>query len=503
MVFERKGWSVGLGVAAAAATAVLVYFGNGLHPLWPLVWLAPLPVLLYALRSGPTSAWSAGVVAWAGWFAGSANFIGYFRVLGTPLVAWFTLFGLAALVFAAGVLLCRALVRRGAVWTAVVALPAVWVTYEYVRNLLWPHGSAGSLGYSQLNFLPFLQMASLTGPWGMSFVLLLLPSGVAVAWAAGRADSRRALRVAGATAGVVAMALVFGAARLAMRQPGPMVRVGLVTSDAPGNVWAAKAGADTERLLRAYAGEARGLIAQGAQVVVMPETVGRVVDPNTKAADAVLQAVADETQAMLVTGMIRIAGRLQYDEARVYTPGVPVRLYDKEHMLPPFEDIFTPGKALLMLHRPGALWGVAICKDMDFMNPARRNGRAGVGLMLVPGADFVVDGFWHGHIAVMRGVEDGFSVARAAKQGFLTVSDGRGRVVAERASDSAPFVTLLAEVPAGHEGTLYLLWGDWFAWFAMALCGWVLVQRRLGPASTRSTTESAECRERTAVKVLD
>ncbi len=95
------------------------------------------------------------------------------------------------------------------------------------------------------------------------------------------------------------------------------------------------------------------------------------------------------------------------------------------------KTVFTPGKALLVLHRPEALWGVAICKDMDFMNPARRNGRAGVGLMLVPGWDFNVDGFWHGHIAVMRGVEDGFSVVRAAKDGFLTVTDDRGRVVAE------------------------------------------------------------------------
>jgi apolipoprotein N-acyltransferase len=304
--------------------------------------------------------------------------------------------------------------------------------------------------------------------------------------------------VAGATLGLVVAVLVFGAVRLAMRPPGPMARVGLVTSDAPGNRWAPKPGADTERLLRDYAGEARTLIAQGAQVVVMPETLGRVVDPNTGATDTVLQSVADDSEATLVAGMVRIAGRLQYDEARVYAPDLPVRLYDKEHLLPPFEDIFTPGKGLLVLHRPETVWGVAICKDMDFMNPARRNGRAGVGLMLVPGADFGVDGFWHGHIAVMRGVEDGFSVARAAKQGFLTVSDDRGRVVAERASETAPFVTMLAEVPAGHEGTLYLLWGDWFAWCAVALCVWVLALvfvPRWSSAAKESTAENTKSAE--------
>jgi apolipoprotein N-acyltransferase len=129
---------------------------------------------------------------------------------------------------------------------------------------------------------------------------------------------------------------------------------------------------------------------------------------------------------------------------------------------------------------------------MDFSNPARRNGQADVGLMLVPAWDFVVDAFWHGHIAVMRAVEDGFSLARAAKHSTLLVTDDRGRVIAERASDAAPFATLLATVPAGHNGTLYLLWGDWFAWCAMALVVWVLVRRWFVPGLTTENTESAE-----------
>ena len=52
--------------------------------------------------------------------------------------------------------------------------------------------------------------------------------------------------------------------------------------------------------------------------------------------------------------------------------------------------------------------------------------------MLVPAWDFTLDRFEHGHIAVMRAVEDGFSLARAARGGFLTVSDDRGRILARR-----------------------------------------------------------------------
>jgi apolipoprotein N-acyltransferase len=88
----------------------------------------------------------------------------------------------------------------------------------------------------------------------------------------------------------------------------------------------------------------------------------------------------------------------------------------------------------------------------------------------------VVDAAWHGHIAIMRGVKNGFSIARAAKGGFLTVSDDRGRVLGEVSSSSAPFATLLVDVPTAHSGTLYQLLGDWFAWVTIALLVLVLVQ---------------------------
>jgi apolipoprotein N-acyltransferase len=96
--------------------------------------------------------------------------------------------------------------------------------------------------------------------------------------------------------------------------------------------------------------------------------------------------------------------------------------------------------------------------------------------MLVPAWDFDVDRAWHGHMALMRAVEGGFSLARAAKRGFLTVSDNRGRVIAESRSDSGPFVTLLADVPETHHRTFYILAGDWFAWLALTMLAATLIQ---------------------------
>jgi apolipoprotein N-acyltransferase len=51
----------------------------------------------------------------------------------------------------------------------------------------------------------------------------------------------------------------------------------------------------------------------------------------------------------------------------------------------------------------------------------------------------------------------------------LTVSDNRGRILAETRSDSAHFATLLANAPTPHATTVYLLLGDWFAWLVLVL----------------------------------
>jgi len=463
---------------AFAATAALLYFGNGLIPHWPLMWFAPVPVLLFALRR---PAWKAGLVAFGAWLVGGLNLWHYLRVLGAPAVVWFADFGTGAAVFAASVLLVRALARRGALWSAWLGLPAAWITFEFVRNFLWPHGSAACVAYSQLNFLAFLQTASVAGPWGMGFVLMLFPAGLALGIDCWGAERKQALRILGATLGVLAAALIFGAVRLAMAQHGPQVTVGLVASDANGGARVNDPGDPTQRLFENYAQRAEQLIAGGAQVVVMPEDMGVVLDSDVAKTDAIFQPIADRTGAVLIVGMARIGAAGRDNEARIYAPGAAVRSYNKEHLLPPFETSrFTPGTSTMLFAAPrkfaGQTWAVAICKDLDFTNPARAYGRAGAGLMLTPAWDFRVDGFLHGHIAVMRAVEDGFSLVRTARDGLLTVVDNRGRIAAEIASDAAPFATLLATVPAGHSHTLFLLLGDWFGWCAIALLVLVLIQ---------------------------
>ena len=454
-------------------SATLFWFGNGLNPIWPLMWIAPLPVLVFATRNS----WRAtAVTAFFSVWLGSLNLWQYLRILGAPPAAWLVIFTIAALVFMAAVLLFRALLLRGALWSALIAFPAAWVVYEFVRNVTTSGGTAGSFAYSQLSFLPFLQLAFLTGPWGMTFFLLLFPTALAMGWHLRTTAPKKAAQIVIAGIASILLVLVFGMVRLAMPLHEPQVRVGLIASDARGNVFVADPGANTERLFREYAAAAETLAASGAKVIVLPEKLGTVVGRGTTSTDAIFQSLADKTRATIVVGLVDVASPVEYNQARVYEPDMPISLYDKQHMLPPVESMFTPGTSLTLLQRPSGRWGVAICKDMDFSAPSRLYGNAGVGLMLVPGWDFNLDRGWHGHIAIMRGVESGFSIAHAAKNGYLTVSDNRGRILAQTRSDSAPFATLIAQAPVAHDRTLYLLWGDWFAWLSLAMLVLALIQ---------------------------
>jgi len=473
---------LGLGLMAVLIAAALIFFGTGLQPHWPLMWFAPLPVLLFAADA---SRWGAALVAALAVMLGLGNLWGLFHhALHVP---WFILLPIylsEGVVYALAVLLYRALLRRKAYWSALLAMPSVVVCFEWFLNLAGPHGTGGSLAYSQLGFLPFLQLAAITGPWGMSFLLLLFSSALAVGLHLYESKRRQALRIVGVTAGLLGAVLVFGAVRLAIPAAGQPVTVGLVSSDGP-NEHVADEGAPTAKLFQEYAAPVAALAAAGADVIVLPEKLGVAVDPDTKAVDEELQSLAEQTHVRVVAGMIRVVPlpgngltKIQYNEARVYTPGAPVQSYDKEHMLPPFESQFTPGTALTLLAagRGKGTWGVAICKDMDFTELGRRNGEAGAGLMLVPSWDFFRDWVEHGHMAIMRGVESGFSVVRSAKGGSLFVSDDRGRILAEVKSDAAPFATLLVTVPQTHDKTLFLLLGDWFAWVALGILLFTLAQ---------------------------
>jgi apolipoprotein N-acyltransferase len=468
---------------AVVSTAALLLVGNGLNPLWPFMWVAPIPVLLLAAE---TDSWrvAAGAAALS-MFLGSLTMLYYLHLaLRLPVTAWLIPYSIVSLLFAAGVLLFRGLLHRGAVFSAVIALPAFWTVFEYLASFAPTSGTAGSLAYTQQGFLPILQIASLTGPWGITFLLLLFPSAVAGALYLRRRRPLQAALVAGSVLAVLAGAILFGAIRLAAPNAQQNIKVGLLDTDA---VEFAGDAPKMQDLIKRYAEEAESLARAGAKIVLMPEKTGLLLDQDTKVVDPLLQSVADRTGATLIIGVQHVVARDSFNEARIYTPDQPIATYDKQHMLPPFESNLTPGTSLAMLSKPAFPIGVAICKDMDFIHPALDYGRAGIDLLLDPAWDFNVDRTWHGHIAIMRGVEGGYAIAHAAKDGFLTATDDRGRILGEVKTSSGEFASLLVDVPLGHDQTVFARYGTWFPWLAgllavTAAARWLTASRRVPAA---------------------
>src|SRR5215510_881075 len=121
---------VGLALLAAVSTGVLTWFGTGLHPWWPLMWFAPLPVLVFAAGASWWGAALAAAIAWLGGMLGLWHDL--HDVLPVPVAAFALYFGSETIAFTLGVLLHRALLRRGAYGFAVIAFPAVRVVFEYL-----------------------------------------------------------------------------------------------------------------------------------------------------------------------------------------------------------------------------------------------------------------------------------------------------------------------------------------------------------------------------------
>jgi apolipoprotein N-acyltransferase len=451
-------------ILAVLSTTALWLAGNGMNPVWPIVWIAPIPVLLLAAE---TTSWrvAAGAAALS-MFLGSLTMLYYLHfVLQAPVTAWLIPFSIASLLFAAGVLLFRGLLHRGAVFSAVIALPAFWTVCEYLASFVPANGTAGSLAYTQERFLPILQVASLTGPWGITFLLLLFPAAIACAFYLQRRNLPVAPVLVSAFAVLVA-AVLFGGIRLAATNSQQTIKVALLDTD---TVIFANKTPEMQELVKGYAEQAERLAGQGAKIVVMPEKIGLLLDKDTKIMDPVLQSVADRTDATLVIGVLHVVAPDSFNEARIYTPHQPIATYDKQHMLPPFESNLKPGTSLALLSQSIVPIGVAICKDMDFIHPALDYGRSGIDLLLDPAWDFNIDRTWHGHIAIMRGVEGGYAIAHAAKDGFLTVTDDRGRILGEVRTNTGAFASLMVDVPLRHDQTFFDRYGAWFPGLASLL----------------------------------
>jgi apolipoprotein N-acyltransferase len=206
------------------------------------------------------------------------------------------------------------------------------------------------------------------------------------------------------------------------------------------------------------------------QLIVLPENISRVAPEWRAEAQAALAVVADRAQATVVAGFNTKVDGAQRNVSWAFSPGVAQpTTYEKRRLVPVLESaVFTPGPGPKSLANG---IGLEICKDMDFQAMLRSDSVSTKPVVLaVPAWDFDKDDWSHARVAVLRSVENGLPMARAARNGLLTLNDRYGRLLG-RVKTVGGFTVLIGDLPLQGRGgdTVYDRIGDVFGWLCLAV----------------------------------
>ncbi len=420
------------------------YLSTNLGGVWLLAWFAPAPVLWLAFgRTNPVVALYAAVAAAA---LGALNLLpAYGGVVPPQTLA--AAIALSALGFGLSVMLGRFAARTLAPAAGPLAFAAAWTALDYLASL-GPDGAMLSPAYALARVPVFIESAADLGPWVLTFLLGLVAGFVALAY-----SRRHAIWLIPAAALVVAD-LAVGAVHLQAPQ-GPAERVVLLSADSIAESGTADDADLALGAVLAYSEEIR-MAAKGATLVVLPEKIA-VLRPGWQGdVFALLQTASRFTGATIIAGFETKDGAATRNVAWTVTPGASAPLVSVQG---------EPGRA-------GEDDAVAISQDLNFQDRLRlRLANEHPALLVVTAWDFGADAGLQTRKAILRGVESGVAVARAAREGELTLSDALGRVHAMTRTQAQGFSIASAELPLAPAAgtTLYDRIGDVLGWFAIAL----------------------------------
>ena len=233
-------------IVAALISGALLAQAHGLHPFWPLAWIAPIPLLIAVIGASRATAFLCGAIAGALSVAGMFAYM--LDLTGPAPLAVIVV--VKALIWGGMLRWRRASpTRRLPAAAAVFVFPALLAGVETLLAAVSPHGTAGAFAYSQMDFLPAIQVAALGGAPAITFVVMLFAS--LVAFAGRQARVRRGAGAAGAGRAALGFGLLAPEPAAGDREH---VRVALLAGDqfegVPDDwraVWAAYTPADRTR----------------------------------------------------------------------------------------------------------------------------------------------------------------------------------------------------------------------------------------------------------------
>jgi apolipoprotein N-acyltransferase len=396
--------------------------------------------------------------------------------------------------------------RRG-----ILFLPLIWVLFDYLRSLGFAGYPWAMLGVSQYQNRLLIQLASLTGVWGVTLVVLMANAAISFAISefatAGRErkDLRRSCRAAAVPAAfAVFYVVLIGSGWISMtlerrRHDGlDTFTVSLVQQNTDPRKNDYREGFTILKRLTDEAAKSDPDIVVWSETAFVPN-IRRwsAMDPARYYYARLVNELLEYQAGLgtwlltgnddyeLVPGTGEKPDRMDYNAAVLFDPnGRRVETYRKIHLVPfteyfPFQQsmprlyallkefdvyLWEPGERRVVFDHPLFDFSTPICFEDGFPNDVRRFVRAGADVIINISNDYwslsEVEAQQHYANSLFRSVENRRHLLRASASGVTCSIDSTGMLV-----DKLPLYTqgfLNAEVTAGHGRTTpYTLLGDW------------------------------------------
>jgi len=462
---------------------LLTLFSTGQWTIPLVTWLSTIFILRF-MRSQPVlrgyiMTWltNYAVVSIAWW-----PILGY----GSSLPAFLIIMGINTLIIGAlPFLVDRWLVPKlpGVITTFV--FPLAVTALEFLTLSVNPLGTIGGQAYTQYNSPVLMQLVSVTGMWGITFLIGWFATMANYCWE--RSFSWKEIKK-----GVVVYCIIFlgvlayGNFRLAFPQieEGTMRIHGLVAMDgqemkpklleAQRESWEAYRELSIEMQDQYFEGTIREA-KQGAQLILWPENAVWLAAEDEAALVSRAQQIAQDEGVYLALGYA-----VEYQEDNPYENKLvildPTGEVVLEHLKFGGQAIegFKPGDGILKtVETPyGVLSGI-ICWDTFFQKPVLQAGRNGTDILLTTSFEFRAIVPMHAQITTFRSIENGVSLVRVADNGISFATDPYGRTLAWVDFFTTSERVMVAQVPAYHVTTIYSIIGDLFGW--LAVIGFVII----------------------------
>jgi apolipoprotein N-acyltransferase len=391
--------------------------------------------------------------------------------------------------------------------------PAFAVALEF-SNTVYGGGIWWSVANSQYRFSWLTQLASITGIWGISFLLYWAASvlvwAASVVGVAGRGRRGRMAIGLGIYGGVLALVLGVGWYRCSggggertVRVAGVTVPlIGLwqtfykdycgqgivldpraaVTDPAMRQIGLAEASyietADTVRFRNVVAvvravddslfALSQRAVEKGAEIVCWSENNGIAWKADEAAFIERGQRFAWRNKVYLLMticvvhpGKITPGKKFLENEAILAGPdGNILTRFHKNNPVPMVEASQVGDGIIPVIKTAYGRLAVSICYDADFPLQMRQVGQKDADLLLLPSGDWFAIAPLHSYMAVYRGVENGCSVFREVSNGLSIATDYRGKAIGSRDWFRDGRSLWLADLPVGHVNTIYNRIGD-------------------------------------------